>query len=238
VPASIDVLAFDVFGTLVDWRGSLIRRVPAHLEPAGVAVDAGAFADAWRALYQPSMEAVRTGARSWVPLDILHRESLDRVLARFGLDAVPQDARERLNLVWHALDGWPDSADGLRRLRRHGFLCALSNGNLRLMADVARHADLAWDQILGAEWSRAYKPQPRVYLDVAAAFMVPPERVLMVAAHNGDLAAAQALGLRTAFVRRPLEHGPGQTSDLEPTGAWTWIADDLSDLARQLDQEA
>ena len=236
--APVEVLAFDVFGTVVDWRGSLIRRLPAHLEPYGRAVDAAAFADAWRALYQPSMAAVRNGGRSWVPLDTLHRESLDQVLAEFGLGALPAEGRERLNRVWHALDGWPDAADGLRRLRAHGFCCALSNGNLRLMADVARHAELAWDQIMGAEWSKAYKPQPRVYLDVAAAFMVPPERVLMVAAHNGDLEAAQALGLQTAFVRRPREHGAGQTSDLEPTGDWTWVADDLVDLARRLDAAA
>ncbi len=236
--APVEVLAFDVFGTVVDWRGSLIRRIPAVLEPYGLAVDAAAFADAWRALYQPAMQAVRSGGRTWVPLDTLHRESLDRVLAEFGLDALPEAARERLNHVWHVLDGWPDAAEGLRRLRAHGFLCALSNGNLRLMADVARHADLPWDQIMGAEWSKAYKPQFRVYLDVASAFMVPPDRVLMVAAHNADLEAAQALGLRTAFVRRPSEHGAGQTSDLEPTGTWTHVADDLVDLARRLDAAA
>jgi len=235
---AVDVLAFDVFGTVVDWRGSLIRRIPEHLEPHGLAADAAALADAWRARYQPAMETVRSGARGWVPLDMLHRESLDAVLAAFGLDALPTAARDGLNLLWHRLDGWPDAAAGLRALRRVGFCCALSNGNLRLMADLARHAELPWDQILGAEWSKAYKPDPRVYLDVAAAFMVPPERVMMVAAHNGDLEAAQALGFKTAFVRRPTEHGPGQTSDLEPTGAWDVVADDLSDLARRLEAAA
>ena len=127
--------------------------------------------------------------------------------------------------------GWPGAAAGVRALERHGFCCALSNGNLRLMADVARHADLAWDQILGAEWSKAYEPRSQVHLDAAEACMVPPERVLMVAAHNGDLEAARAVGLQTAFVRRPTEHGAGQTTDLEPSGDWTYVADDLLDLA-------
>jgi 2-haloacid dehalogenase len=235
---AVDVLAFDVFGTVVDWRGSLIDAIPRHLEPHGLTADPAALADAWRGRYQPSMEAVRSAARAWVPLDTLHRESLEEVLAAFGLDALPAAARDELNLVWHRLDGWPDAAAGLRALRRVGFCCALSNGNLRLMADVARHAELVWDQILGGEWSKAYKPDPRVYLDVAAAFMVPPERVLMVAAHNGDLEAARALGLGTAFVRRPLEYGPAQTGDLEPTGPWTWVADDLLDLARRLEDAA
>lgn len=227
------MLAFDVFGTVVDWRGALIRRIPTHLEAHGLDADPAAFADAWRARYQPAMETVRSGARAWVPLDTLHRESLDAVLAEFELEALPTAARDALNRLWHRLDGWPDATEGLHALRRVGFCCALSNGDLRLMADVARHADLPWDQILGAEWSKAYKPEPRVYLDVAAAFMVPPHRVLMVAAHNGDLEAAQALGLKTAFVRRPFEHGPGQSTDLEPTGEWTWRAADLRDLARQ-----
>ncbi len=232
--APVEVLVFDVFGTVVDWRGSLIRQLAGHLAPYSIEVDAGAFADAWRALYQPSMEAVRSGARPWTPLDTLYRESLDHVLDRFGLDRVPLAVRDEINLIWHRLDGWPDAAVGLAELRRHGFCCALSNGNLRLMADVARHAGLVWDQILGAEWSKAYKPQPQVYLDAAKAFLVPPERVLMVAAHNSDLEAAQALGLQTAFVRRPTEHGPTQTTDLEPTGTWGWVVDDLHGLAHSL----
>lgn len=232
--APVEVLVFDVFGTVVDWRSSLVRRIPEHLAPHGLEVDAAAFATAWRGLYQPSMAAVREGRRHWVPLDVLHRESLDVVLGRFDLDALPLDARDALNLVWHRLDGWPDAAPGIRALRRAGFCCALSNGNLRLMAGVARHADLAWDQILGAEWSEAYKPQAQVYLDAAEAFHVPPERVLMVAAHNSDLEAAAALGLQTAFVHRPTEHGPEQTTDLEPTGDWSVVAEDLLDLATKL----
>ncbi len=233
---AIKLLAFDVFGTVVDWRGSLARQIPDLLAPYGLEVDAAAFADAWRARYQPSMEAVRSGARPWVPLDTLHRENLDAVIAEFKLEALPVDARDRLNLAWHRLDGWPDSAAGLRALRRHGFCCALSNGNVRLMAEVARHADLAWDQILGAEWSRTYKPVASVYLDAARAFAVEPDEVVMVAAHNSDLRAARALGLATAFVARPLEHGPAQRTDLAHEEPWTWIAGDLLELAALLDR--
>lgn len=232
MPAAVRLLVFDVFGTVVDWRGSLIRQLPGQLAPFGRAVDEAAFADAWRALYQPSMAAVRDGRRAWAPLDWLHRESLDDVLAEFGLDAVPPAARDELTQLWHRLDGWPDAGPGVRALREHGYCCALSNGNVRLMADVARHADLHWDQILGAEWSKAYKPDPRVYLDAAAAFLLRPDEVMMVAAHNSDLAAAQALGLQTAFVRRPREHGPGQSTDLAPAGDWRFVVDDLVGLAR------
>ncbi|MFW5681132.1 MAG: haloacid dehalogenase type II, partial [Pseudomonadota bacterium] len=175
------LLVFDVFGTVVDWRSSLIRQIPALLEPYGAKVDAAAFADAWRALYQPSMEAVRRGSRPWVSLDVLHRESLDALLARFGCTALPEEAREALNGVWHRLDPWPDANTGLAALRRVGFCCALSNGNVRMMASIARHAGFVWDQILGAEWSRAYKPMPEVYLDAVAVFGLRPEQVLMVA---------------------------------------------------------
>ncbi len=228
------LLLFDVFGTVVDWRTSLIRQLPDHLAPHGPDLDAAAFADAWRARYQPSMEAVRRGERPWVDLDTLHRESLDTVLEASGGAVLPTAARASLTELWHRLDGWPDSAEGLRELRTIGYCCALSNGNVRLMADVARHAGLVWDQILGAEWSRAYKPQPQVYLDPLRLFDVSAADALMVAAHNADLEAAAALGLATAFVRRPTEHGPGQTTDLAPSGAWTFVAEDLLDLAAQL----
>lgn len=231
------LLLFDVFGTVVDWRSSLIRQVPEHLAAHGLVVDAGAFADAWRGLYQPSMEAVCAGARPWVSLDVLHRESLDRVLDAFGCTAMPLAARDDLNRVWHRLDPWPDARQGLALLRRVGFCCALSNGNVALMAGLARHAELAWDQILGAEWSEAYKPQPQVYVDALRVFDVAPEAVLMVAAHNADLEAAASLGIATAFVCRPYEHGPGQRTDLAPTGPWDLVADDLLDLAAQLGGE-
>jgi 2-haloacid dehalogenase len=228
------LLLFDVFGTVVDWRRSLVRQLPAHFAAHGLEVDVAAFADAWRARYQPSMEVVRRGERPWVSLDALHRESLDAVLETFGCADLPISARPSLNEVWHRLDGWPDAAAGLSELRAVGYCCALSNGNVRLMADVARHAGLAWDQILGAEWSRAYKPQPQVYLDPLRLFDVPAAEALIVAAHNADLEAAAALGLATAFVRRPTEYGPDQTTDLAPTGAWSFVAEDFLDLAAQL----
>lgn len=180
------------------------------------------------------MTKVRRGARPWVDLDTLHRENLDGVLADFGCGALPTAARDALNLVWHRLDPWPDAAAGIRALREVGFCCTLSNGNVRLMAGVARHGDLAWDAILGAEFAQGYKPMPKVYLDAVRAFALAPGEALMVTAHNADLDAAAALGLATAFVRRPTEHGPGQTVDLEPTGPWTFVAEDFLDLAGQL----
>ena len=228
------ILLFDVFGTVVDWRSSLIRQIPSHLAAHHLVADPAAFADAWRARYQPAMEAVRSGTRPWVSLDVLHRENLDRVLQDFGCDALPAPARDALNRVWHRLDPWRDAPAGLRKLQSFGFCCALSNGNVRLMAAVARHAGLAWDQILGAEWSKAYKPEAKVYLDALQVFGVGAEEALMVAAHNADLEAASALGLATAFIRRPREHGKGQTTDLHPTSAWTFVADDFHELAIQL----
>lgn len=233
-PRQPALLLFDVFGTVVDWRGSLIRAIPEHLAPLGLVVDPAAFADRWRARYQPAMARVRSGERPWVSLDVLHRENLDAVLDEFGCGALPALAREGLNRAWHRLDPWPDAPDGLRALRAFGYCCALSNGNLRLMASVARHAELEWDAILGGEWSRAYKPDAKVYLDAVEAFGIPPAEALMVAAHNADLAAAAALGLATAFVRRPKEHGSRQSTDLEPTGPWTFVAEDFFDLAEQL----
>ncbi|MEO1090389.1 MAG: haloacid dehalogenase type II [Pseudomonadota bacterium] len=234
MPQRPSLLLFDVFGTVVDWRSSLIRQIPGQLAAHGVIADPAVIADRWRQLYQPSMQAIRSGARPWVPLDDLHRESLDVVLTDLGCEALPADARDALNRVWHRLDGWADAAPGLRELRRFGYCCALSNGNLRMMAAIARHAGLSWDQILGAEWSKAYKPTPRVYLDATAAFAVEPASTIMVAAHNSDLDAARALGFQTAFVRRPTEHGPDQTTDLDPTTLPDYVADDLVDLANEL----
>ncbi len=201
---------FDVFGTLVDWRSSIARAARAELEPLGIRIDGEALADAWRGEYQPAMEEVRSGRLPFCKLDRLHRRNLDLVLARFGLEAVDEAARVRLNLAWHRLDAWPDVATGLRRLRGDFRIAPCSNGNVSLMADLARHNGFVWDAILGAEFARAYKPKPEVYLASAAAFDCAPGEAMMVAAHSSDLAAAAAAGLRTAFVARPDEHGPGR----------------------------
>ncbi|NUZ05871.1 haloacid dehalogenase type II [Piscinibacter koreensis] len=203
----IHALVFDVFGTLVDWRTSVAREVTRLLGPG---VDALAFADAWRAEYQPSMEAVRSGALPFSKLDVLHRLNLDRVLDRLGLgSSVDETTRVELNLAWHRLDAWPDVAEGLARLRTRYRVAPCSNGNVALMVDLARRNGLVWDAILGAEFARDYKPKPVVYLSAADAFACAPGAVMMVAAHSSDLAAAARAGLRTAFVGRPDEHGPG-----------------------------
>ena len=230
----IKALLFDVFGTLADWRGSLAREVPALLAKHGVAVDGVAFADAWRTQYQPAMEEVRAGRIPFCTLDALHRRNLEIVLRDLGLlDRVDEPLRARLNLLWHRLDGWPDVAAGLHRLRAKFLLAPCSNGNIALMADLARHNGWHWDAILGAEVARDYKPKPAVYLASAAAFDCAPGEAMMVAAHSSDLAAAAAAGLRTAFVARPDEYGPA-TGEAAPTVPVDVTAGTLLELARRL----
>jgi 2-haloacid dehalogenase len=190
-------------------------------------------ADAWRARYQPQLETVRSGEREWVVLDVLHREALDDVLAEHGVD-LPAARRDELNLVWHRLDPWADTVPGLSRLKERFVIAPVSNGNIALLVDMAKHAGLPWDAILGAELARAYKPQPEAYLRSVAALGLEPGEAMMVAAHNGDLVAAGGLGLMTAFVPRPTEHGPGQTSDLEPEHDYDIVARDLVALADAL----
>ena len=211
-PALDDVqtLIFDVFGTLVDWRSCIAREASAMLAAHAPALDGEAFADAWRARYQPTMEEVRSGAIPFSKLDVLHRRNLDHVLHALGLDDVPEATRVELNLAWHRLDAWPDVGPGLARLRTRFRIAPCSNGNISLMADLARRNVWHWDAIVGAELARDYKPKPVVYLTAAAAFDCAPPQVLMVAAHSSDLAAAAAAGLRTAFIARPGEHGPGR----------------------------
>ena len=202
----VRALVFDVFGTLVDWRSSIAREVAAVF---GDRVDPCAFADDWRAQYQPAMEEVRAGRIPFCKLDRLHRRNLDIVLAQRGLDDTSEAVRVELNLAWHRLDAWPDVAPGLQRLRAHYRLAPCSNGHIALMVNLARRNGLPWDAIAGAELARDYKPKPVVYLSAADAFDLAPHEVMMVAAHSSDLAAAAAAGLRTAFVARPDEHGPG-----------------------------
>ena len=230
-------LLFDVFGTCVDWRTSVTRAGAELGARLGIAdVDWAALADAWRARYQPQLDTVRSGARPWTNLDVLHREALDDVLAELELaDAVAPAERDGFNRVWHRLDPWPDTVEGLTRLKRRYMVAPVSNGHIALIVDMARHAGLPWDAVLGAELAHAYKPAPEVYLTSVAALGLRPEEATMVAAHNRDLQAAKALGLGTAFVRRPTEHGPGQTTDLEPAEDYDHVASDLLDLAQQLE---
>ena len=206
----VQALLFDVFGTLVDWRGSIAREARELLCSRGVAIDWKAFADAWRGQYQPALEQVRSGRRPFSKLDALHRRNLDVVLDRFGLGRIDESTRSELNLAWHRLDAWSDVTAALARLRTRFRIAPCSNGNISLMVDLARRNGFAWDAILGAEMARDYKPKPVVYLCSAAAFDCEPQQAMMVAAHCSDLAAAAAAGLRTAFVARPDEHGPGR----------------------------
>jgi 2-haloacid dehalogenase len=230
----VQALVFDVFGTVVDWRNGIAREAAPFLAKYGSRLaDPLAFADAWRARYAPAMEEVRRGRRKFTRLDVLHRENLSAILTEFGIDPslVPPEVLDTLNLAWYRLDPWPDSVAGLERLKRGYIIAPLSNGNIILLLDMAKRAKLPWDAILGAEIVQAYKPMPEAYLRTAELLAMRPEEVCMVAAHNGDLAAARNCGLKTAFVPRPREHGEGQTTDLHPAQQWDIIAMDFLDLA-------
>lgn len=208
-PSTVKALIFDVFGTLVDWRTSIAREAERQLAPKGISLDWLAFADDWRAEYQPAMEEVRSGRIPFCKLDQLHRRNLDIVLSSHALDGLDEDTRRELNLAWHRLDAWPDVASGLAALRARFLLAPCSNGNISLMVDLARRNGLHWDAILGAEVARDYKPKPAVYFSASEAFDLAPAEVMMVAAHSSDLKAAADCGLSTCFVSRPDEFGAG-----------------------------
>jgi 2-haloacid dehalogenase len=230
---AVKALFFDVFGTLVDWRSSIAREAEALLKPTGMALDYPAFADAWRGEYQGAMEEVRAGRIAFCKLDVLHRRNLELTLKRFAVADLSEDDKYKLNLAWHRLDAWPDVTRGLAQLKRDYLLAPVSNGNISLMVDLARRNDFPWDAILGAEIAGDYKPKPRVYLAAAAAFDLAPEACVMVAAHSSDLAAAAALGLRTAHVARPNEHGPGR-GEAAPTVKVDFAVKNLEELAAKL----
>jgi 2-haloacid dehalogenase len=227
---TLQVLAFDIFGTVVDWHGSIMREVQA-LYPH---VDGNAFALAWREGYQPAMQRVRSGELGWTRIDDLHRLILETLLPRFGLSHLSEAERVHLNLVWHRLDAWPDSVEGLTRLKRKFTICSLSNGNISLLTHMAKRAGLPWDCILSAEVFKAYKPQPETYLGVAQVFDVMPSQVMMCAAHHDDLSAARQYGLMSAYIERPLEFGAMQPKDVSPVAGNHWHAKSIIDLAQQL----
>jgi 2-haloacid dehalogenase len=233
----VRALVFDVFGTVVDWRSGVAREVAPFLRRYGAeSADPFAFADAWRAGYQPAMEEVRSGRRPFARLDVLHRENLEIILPKFGIDPTVAPAFEidELNLAWHRLDPWPDAVAGLTRLKASFVIAPLSNGNIALMLGIAKRAGLPWDAILGAEVAQAYKPSPEAYLRTAEVLALRPEQLCLVAAHNSDLAAARKCGLRCAFIPRPTEHGPNQTTDLSPEQEWEAVAPDFEALADRL----
>ena len=224
------ILAFDIFGTVVDWHGSIAREVDA----LGLGVSGNEFAQAWRDGYQPAMQRVRSGELGWTRIDELHRMILDDLLARFAINSLDEARKQHLNRVWHRLDPWPDSVAGITRLKRQHIVCPLSNGNIGLLTNMAKRAGLPWDCILSAEVFRAYKPDPATYLGVAATFDAAPHEVMLVAAHHDDLAAARACGLLTAFIERPLEFGASQSNDVSPREGNTMHCTSLVDLADKL----
>lgn len=229
----IRALTFDIFGTVVDWRSSVIREGQLLGQRLGLAVDWAAFADDWRGGYQPAMQKVRSGELPWTPIDALHRRILDGLLAGRGIVLNEDDAAE-FNRCWHRLIPWPDSVAGLYRLKRRFTIASLSNGNLSLLVAMARHAGLPWDAVLSAELFGHYKPDPEVYLGAARLLGLEPGQVMMVAAHPSDLRAAAACGLRTAYVPRPLEHGPGGEAPACREGEFDVVAGDFVALAQQL----
>ena len=232
--ASVKVLAFDVFGTVVDWRSSVIAEGEQLGTTKGFTLDWAAFADAWRAIYRPSLDRVQKGELPWTKLDVLHRRSLEEILKKFKIEGLSEDEKDHFNRVWHRLKPWPDSVAGLQRLKTRFVITTLSNGNIALLTNMAKHASLPWDCILSAENVCHYKPDPEVYLLVPGLFDLKPAEVMMVAAHEHDLQSAQKYGLRTAFVHRPREHGPGKAAPIPTASKYDFVAKDFLDLASQM----
>ena len=234
-PRAVKAMVFDTFGTVVDWRGSIIAEGERYWKPEkGMDIDWPAFADAWRAKYAPSMNRVRTGELPWTRLDDLHRMALDQNLAEFNVTTLSDADKQHLNLVWHRLNAWPDVASGLARLKSRYVIAPLSNGNLSLLTEMAKFAGIPWDCVLGSDLFHHYKPDPETYLGAAEILGIEPGQVMMTAAHVNDLNTARSLGLRTAFVHRPHERGPGQTPLRPADDEFDVVADDFRDMAARL----
>jgi 2-haloacid dehalogenase len=232
--APVKALLFDVFGTVVDWRGSIVLEVSRLAREKHWNMSPEAFADAWRAGYQPAMARVRSGMLGWTKLDALHRMILVDLLQKFGIQGLPESEIDHLNHAWHRLAPWPDARAGLQELKKKRIICTLSNGNVSLLTDMAKVSGLPWDGIFSSEHFRHYKPDPETYLGACELLSLKPVEVMMVAAHQSDLRAAKACGLTTAFVQRPMEEGPGGKKDLGGDGVFDINALDFLDLARQL----
>jgi 2-haloacid dehalogenase len=230
----IKSLHFDVFGTVVDWRTSVVAELEDFGKSKGIEADWVQFADDWRDLYQPSMDGVRRGDREWRTLDTLHRESLITLISRHQITGLTEEEIDHLNKAWHRLAPWPDCVEGLTRLKKKYILATLSNGNVSLLVNMAKHGGLPWDAILGAEPNRAYKPMPQCYLGNARYLDLEPAQCMLVAAHNGDLATARSHGYRTAFVCRPAEYGPGQDIDMKAESDWDIVTDSMNGVADAL----
>lgn len=233
----VDALVFDVFGTVVDWRSSIVRDGKRIGESKDITIDWAAFADAWREEYRPSLDRVRRGESPWRNLDALHRESLEELLDRFDVEGLTEKERVHLTRVWHRLDPWPDAIPGLQRLKSHYVLAPLSNGHVRLLTNMAKRAGIPWDLILSAELSGHYKPDDEAYLTAVDLLDLDADEVMMVAAHERDLAASRDVGLHTAYVHRPMEWGPDEADSAEKPdeSAYDIVADDFVELAERLD---
>jgi 2-haloacid dehalogenase len=230
----VKAVVFDTFGTIVDWRGSIIEEGAAWGKAKGIDIDWGRFADRWRAGYGPSMNKVRKGELPWTKLDDLHRMILESVLIEFGIKGLSEEEKDHWNRVWHRLKPWPDSVAGLARLKKKFSIAPLSNGNIALINDMAKHSGLPWDVILGAELVRHYKPDPEVYISAAEFLGLKREEVMMGAAHSGDLKSARQCGLRTGFIYRPNEYGPSGRADKANKGDFDIVSTSVIDLAAQM----
>jgi len=233
---NLKALIFDVFGTVVDWRGSIIKEGDAWGEAKGIAIDWARFANRWRSGYMPAMDRVRKGDLPWTNLDGLHRMLLDDLLKEFRIEGLSEEEKDHWNRVWHRLRPWPDSVAGLARLKRKYTIAPCSNGNVALLNNMAKFSGLPWDLILGAELARHYKPDREAYLTSVSLLGLKPEEVMMCAAHSADLKAARALGLRTGFIHRPHEYGEGgvRQADSARPGDFDMVSEDMADLAAKL----
>jgi 2-haloacid dehalogenase len=232
--AGLRALLFDTFGTVVDWRTSLIAAFRGFAADRGLDFDCTAFVDEWKTAYRPGMDAVRSGKAPWTTVEAIYRRALEEMLPRYGLERLTEDEKLRLLRTWHRLKPWPDAVTGLTRLKQRYIISPLSNGDVACLVGIARNAGLPWDLVLCAEVFRHYKPDPEVYLGAVELLDCRPEEVMLVAAHNYDLRAARAHGMLTAFVARPTEYGPGQTSDLAPEEDWDVVGRDFNELAANL----
>ena len=236
----VKALLFDVFGTVVDWRSGIANEVKKIANKNKIVINPNDLADAWRAEYQPAMEEIRKGNRSFTILDILHMENLKKISSRFGLDKLSSDDFDLLVKAWHRLPGWPDSSEGLNKLKTKFIIATQSNGNIALMVNMAKYSNLNWDVILGAEVVGHYKPEPEAYLKACRALHLNPEECMMVAAHDDDLKAASLQGMKTGYVHRPYEYGKDKLFDISEVNDykgdrnWDFISKDLNDLAYQL----
>ena len=236
----VKALLFDVFGTVVDWRTGIAREVESVAKKNDISLDPFDFADAWRAEYQPAMEEIRKGRRSFTILDILHMENLKKIASKFNLQHLSDEDFNMLVKAWHRLPGWPDSSEGLNALKNKYILATQSNGNIALIVNMAKFSNLNWDVILGAEVIGYYKPEPEAYLKACSALDLKTEECLMVAAHDDDLKAASLQGMKTAYVHRPFEYGKDKLFDIAEVNdykgdiKWDIVSRDLNDLAKQL----